>query len=102
VRSGAIISRVAVSLGRVAGKGDRYFERFVRFASLTPAPPPFSGMNSTPGFSRALAIAPIVSSATLIAPPASAGFNVGIDTPAIFDGSLRSSPSISARAHLLM
>jgi hypothetical protein len=27
---------------------DRCHRRFPRFASLTPAPPPFSGMNSTP------------------------------------------------------
>jgi hypothetical protein len=30
-----------------------YFERLPRFASLTPAPPPFSGMNSTPARSKA-------------------------------------------------
>lgn len=32
------------------------------------APPPFSGMNSTPAFSSAVAMAAIVSSATLIGP----------------------------------
>jgi hypothetical protein len=30
-----------------------YFDFRARFASLTPAPPPFSGMNSTAAFSRA-------------------------------------------------
>jgi predicted TIM-barrel fold metal-dependent hydrolase len=30
--------------------------RFRRLASLTPVPSPFSGMNSTPAFSRAFAI----------------------------------------------
>jgi hypothetical protein len=30
-----------------------YFERLPRFASLTPAPPPFSEMNSTPARSKA-------------------------------------------------
>jgi hypothetical protein len=36
--------------------------RFQSWASRTPAPPPFSGINLTPAFSRALVIASIVRS----------------------------------------
>ncbi len=35
------------------GRTGIYFDRLPRLASRTPAPPPFSGMNSTPAFSSA-------------------------------------------------
>jgi hypothetical protein len=76
-----------------------YFERRVRFASRTPAPPPFSGINSTPAFSSALAIFAMVSSATLIEPPASARLRVGTDIPAASATSAWDIP-VSARAAL--
>ena len=52
------------------------------FLSLTPGPPPFSGMNSTPAFSRALAIAPIVFSCADNSPGCvSSRLMLGKDTP---------------------
>lgn len=48
--------------------------------SLTPAPPPFGSMNSTPAASRAARIAAFALSEALNAPPPSALFTVGMDT----------------------
>jgi hypothetical protein len=42
-----------------------YFDRLLRFASRNPAPPPFSGMNTTPAFSSALWTANLTSLDTL-------------------------------------
>jgi hypothetical protein len=59
-----------------------YFERLPRFASRTPAPPPFSGINSTPAFWRAFSIATIVRSCAANSPGCvSSRFTLGRDTP---------------------
>ena len=48
-----------------------YLDRLLRFASRSPAPPPFSGMNTTPAFSSALWTANLTSSDTLGPSPSS-------------------------------
>jgi hypothetical protein len=59
-----------------------YFERLLRFASRTPAPPPFSGMNSTPAFSSARTRAWIVRSCAPSSPGwVSSRLILGRDTP---------------------
>ena len=59
-----------------------HLERRCRFASRTPAPPPFSGIISTPAFSRACAIASIVRPCAANSPRrVSSRLMLGRDTP---------------------
>ena len=59
-----------------------YFDRLLRFASRSPAPPPFSGMNTTPAFSSARAIAWMVRSCAPSSPGwVSSRLILGRDTP---------------------
>jgi hypothetical protein len=67
------------------------------FRRRTPAPPPFSAMNSTPAFFKAFAIARIASSDTRMPSSASARFTVGTDSPAAVATSVCDHP-MSARA----
>ncbi len=61
-----------------------YFERLLRFASRTPTPPPFSGMNSTPALSSAFWTASFTSSETFgpLLSSLSSRLMVGKDRPA--------------------
>lgn len=58
----------------------------------TPAPPPFSGMNSTPAASRAAPIFATASSETLAPPCVSKRFTVGRDSPAALASSVCDHP----------
>jgi hypothetical protein len=59
-----------------------HLDRHCRFASRTPMPPPFSGINSTPAFLSADSSASRVSSRPPISPSvASSRLIVGLETP---------------------
>jgi hypothetical protein len=57
-----LLFAILMMLGVIADHLAAYLDRLARLASRTPAPAPFSGINSTPAFSRALIIASIVRS----------------------------------------
>ena len=69
-------------MGCTQAKTRCHLERRSRFASRTPAPPPFSGIISTPAFSRACAIASIVRPCAANSPRrVSSRLMLGRDTP---------------------
>jgi hypothetical protein len=60
----------------------RHLERRCRFASRTPAPPPFSGINSTPAcWSAATRDSPVSARPPMSPSAASSRLTVGADTP---------------------